>query len=240
MGQTSLTATYLWGKYLFTKGQVGLIRFFSLDGFNLLRLSLTCELIKKHNYKWAQIVFNTQELFGPTENDPELCFNKSKLQTQNSQLICCWFIPFNHFQQRRKFTTVTFWLQINQVHTIFFGNSCLNHESLSLNGAQACYHCHLKPHCGLIAVHLVFSYIFVFFPKTLHLILHLVIAASVICTVEDYCCDANTPLAMAQLPITSPPVARAYEAGTAARAVATAAVAPPVAVRCNGVSWTRE
>lgn len=45
---------------------------------------------------------------------------------------------------------------------------------------------------------------------------------------------------MALFPITSPPVARAYEAGTAARAVATATVAPPVADRCKGVSWTLE
>lgn len=59
-------------------------------------------------------------------------------------------------------------------------------------------------------------------------------------TIVDYCYDAHTPLAMAQFPITSPPVARAYEAGTAARAVAAATVAPPVVVRCNGVSWTRE
>lgn len=56
----------------------------------------------------------------------------------------------------------------------------------------------------------------------------------------DYCYDAHTPLAMARFPITSPPVARAYEAGTAARAVAAATVAPPVVVRCNGVSCTRE
>lgn len=73
-----------------------------------------------------------------------------------------------------------------------------------------------------------------------HSLLSQVNVGAINSTILDYCYDAHTPLAMAWFPITSPPVARAYEAGTAARAVAAATVALPVVVRCNGVSCTRE
>lgn len=183
--------------------------------------------------------------------------DESKLQTENSQstrywkLVCSTLtcksflterttVQENHQHHwRLSYYLNTHWLQINLVQYNIFGNSWMNHSHYKLHKFTIVTISNLTIKEFIWFIRMILFSLKSFFHKLNDHSVQ-VNAWAIISTVVFYCYDVHTPLAMARFPITSPPVARAYEAGTAARAVAAATVAPPVVVRCNGVSWTRE